>query len=73
MESVNITLKNPKAKRLLEELQELNLITINSISAGKKDLIKLLDSMRDRHSNPPGIGAISKEVEAVRKKRYAKK
>lgn len=73
METYNITLRNPKAKGLLKEMEELNLITMKKSTNSRKDLIKLLDEMRTRNSSTPTVEEISKEVKAVRKKRYGKK
>lgn len=73
MESVNITLRNPKAKRILKDLEDLDLITINGDVKSRKELISLLEEMRTRNPNPPSLKEITKEVETVRKKRYAKK
>lgn len=72
MESLTITLRNPKAKKLLKDLEDLNLITINSVQKSKEDFIALLDTMRTRNKKSPSLSEITKEVEAVRKKRYAK-
>lgn len=73
MESLTITLRNPKAKKLLKDLEDLNLITINSVQKSKDDFLALLDTMRTRNKKSPSLTEITKEVEAVRKKRYAKK
>jgi hypothetical protein len=73
MESLTITLRNPKAKKLLKDLEDLNLITINSVQKSKDDFLALLDTMRTRNKKSPSLAEITKEVEAVRKKRHAKK
>lgn len=54
-------------------MEELNLITMKKSTNSRKDLIKLLDEMRTRNSSTPTVEEISKEVKAVRKKRYGKK
>lgn len=71
METMKIEIVNPKAKRILEELADLNLISIK-----KEDSLKsfdaLLRKLRSKKS-PLSLDEITKEVEIVRAKRYAKK
>jgi hypothetical protein len=71
METLRIEIVNPKAKRILKELAELNLINIRD-----KDPIKSFDSLLNRlRTKGKGISLdeITKEVEIVRSKRYGKK
>ncbi len=70
MESLRIDIVNPKAKRLLNDLADLNLIRIQ-----KSNPIKSFDALLDklRGKEPISLDEITKEVEAVRTKRYAKK
>lgn len=71
METLRIDIINPKAKRILKELAELNLINIR-----EKDSIKSFDSLLNRlRTKGKGISLdeITKEVEIVRSKRYGKK
>ncbi len=71
METLRIDIVNPKAKRILKELAELNLINIRD-----KDPIKSFDSLLNRlRTKGKGISLdeITKEVEIVRSKRYGKK
>ena len=71
METIRIDILNPKAKSLLKDLADLDLIRI------KKDKIKsefkeLLDNLRANSDNAPSLDEITSEVESVRKARYEK-
>lgn len=71
METLRIDIVNPKAKRILKELAELNLINIRD-----KDPIKYFDSLLNRlrtKGKDISLDEITKEVEIVRSKRYGKK
>lgn len=69
METLTIDLLNPKAKALLKELADLKLIRIRE-EEGKGDLQELLDKLRSKSEEAPSLEEITKEVEAVRAKRY---
>lgn len=71
MKTYNIEILNPKAQKLLQGLADLQLIKITSNDA-KAELLKFLEAKRKKK---PEISyeEISKEVEIVRAKRYAKK
>lgn len=72
MEILRIEILNPKAKKLLQDLAALNLIRfkdkIDSITAFKD----LLARLRAQADDPPSLDEITREVEAVRQKRYGK-
>lgn len=68
---LRVEIKNPKAKRILEELADLNLITIQKHNSAKS-FATLLKKMRGR-KKPILLSEITKEVEAVRAKRYESK
>ena len=68
---INIEILNPKAQKLINDLADLQLIRINSNDA-KKDLLKFLENKR-KIKTDISSDEISKEVEIVRTKRYAKK
>lgn len=71
METLRIDIVNPKAKRIIKNLAELNLINIRD-----KDPIKsfevLLNKLRTKGKGI-SLAEITKEVESVRSKRYGKK
>ena len=71
METIKIDIVNPKAKKIIKDLADLNLITIRG-----KDPLKsfqtLLNNLRTK-SKEISLEEITKEVELVRSKRYAKK
>ena len=71
METLRIDIVNPKAKKIIKELADLNLISIRD-----KDPIKsfqgLLTKLRSK-KEVISLDEITKEVERVRAKRYGKK
>jgi hypothetical protein len=71
METIKIDIVNPKAKKIIKDLADLDLITIRG-----KDPLKsfqtLLNNLRTK-SKEISLEEITKEVELVRSKRYAKK
>jgi len=68
MESLRIDILNPKAKKLLKDLADLELIKIKSDPSAH--FSSLLEKLRSKNSNGITIDEITKEVEAVRKSRY---
>lgn len=71
METFRIDILNPKAKSLLKNLADLNLIKINKVKK-KSDFSVLLRKLRTRSENDIPLDEITKEVEEVRKSRYEK-
>lgn len=69
MEIIRIEILNPKAKKLLKSLVDLNLIAIQN---SKNEFSGLLEKLRSENSNKPTLEEITKEVEFVRNKRYGK-
>jgi len=71
METIKIDIVNPKAKKIIKDLADLDLINIRG-----KDPLKsfqtLLNNLRTK-SKEISLQEITKEVELVRSKRYAKK
>lgn len=71
MKTYQINLLNPKAARLLKDLADLKLISIKETN--KQDFIDIVTKLRKKaSSNVPSLEEITKEVEMVRTKRYAK-
>ena len=71
METLKIDIVNPKAKRIIKDLADLNLINI-----WDKDPIKSFDALLNRlrtKGKEISLNEITKEVELVRSKRYGKK
>jgi len=66
MEMLKIKILNPKARSILQNLDELNLIQINPFSS----LSYTLEELRRNEKNIPSLEEITQEVEAVRQKRY---
>jgi hypothetical protein len=59
---------NPKAKKLLENLEALNLISIKKDS--KKRFKEIVKQLRTKSTSTPSLEEITKEVESVRAKRH---
>jgi hypothetical protein len=69
MATINIELLNPKAKKLLQDLAELRLISITENTSNPFfETIKKIRSKKAKVS----IEELTKEVEIVRTKRYVK-
>jgi uncharacterized protein YydD (DUF2326 family) len=71
METMRIEIVNKKAKRIIMELADLNLINIRDKDQ-IKSFQKLLNKLRSNRETP-SLAEITEEVELVRAKRYAKK
>lgn len=71
METLRIEIVNKKARKILQELADLNLIHIQEQDP-TKSFQGLLKRLRSRKGTP-SLKEITKEVELVREKRYAKK
>jgi hypothetical protein len=73
METLRIEIINPKAKRLLKDLADLNLITINKSVNDTMEFKAVLSKLRSHAKTRPSLDEITREVEDVRAARYAKK
>ena len=71
MDSLRIELLHPKASQLLDDLEDLNLISIKREK--KTDFSRFLKKLRTKSKGKISDDIISKEVEFVRAKRYASK
>ncbi len=71
MEYLRIEIINPKAKSLIKNLADLNLIRIKKEKT-RYELKELLDSLRKHSDEAPPLDEIIKEVESVIKARYEK-
>ncbi len=71
METVWIDILNPKAKSLLNDLADLNLIRIKKEKV-KSEFKELLVRLRIDADNAPSLDEITTEIEDVRKTRYEK-
>lgn len=70
MESIQIDILNPKAKKLLQDLADMDLIRIKR--SRKSDFTALLTKIRSKPTESLNLEDITKEVEDVRKSRYEK-
>jgi hypothetical protein len=67
-----VDILNPKAIKLLQDLADLNLISMKQTS--EDSFLEVVSKLREKAlPNPPSFEAITKEVELVRAKRYAQK
>ena len=71
METIRVDILNPKAKTILKNLADLNLIRIKSTKM-KSELKDLLARLRISQDDIPSLEEITSEVELVRKSRYEK-
>ena len=71
METIRIDIINPKAKNLLKDLADLNLIKISK-EKKKPDFSILLKKLRTKSKDEISLEEITNEVEQVRKSRYDK-
>jgi hypothetical protein len=71
METLNIEILNPKAKKLLQELANLQLISIKT-KVSEPGFEQLLTRLRTTKATP-SLAEITQEVEAVRSKRHGHK
>jgi hypothetical protein len=71
MEALKIEILNPKALQFIKGMQELKLIKISDEPVST--LKAYLKKMRRNSASAPGLDEITKIVEEVRVKRYAKK
>ncbi len=70
METISINIKNPKARKLIIDLVDLDLIEINDPKQKIKDYLK---KIRSSVEYPPTLDEITKVVEEVRTERYNSK
>ncbi|GBD87366.1 hypothetical protein BMS3Abin03_01298 [bacterium BMS3Abin03] len=70
---LRIEILNPKAKKILQNLAELNLISIKESGTPKQSIKKVLSNLRKQADIAPSMDEISKEVNIVRRKRYGSK
>jgi len=68
--TLQVDILNPKATKLLNDLAELNLIAIRDSDNGFLKIVKKIRTKAQK--NPISLAEITKEVESVRAKRYAK-
>ncbi len=70
METLTVDILNPKAKKVLEGLEEMALITIKRPWAGLADLRRRLE---EQNVPPLTLEEITEEAEAVRAEMHATK
>lgn len=70
METLTIDVLNPKARNILNDLEELNLIKIN-FDRNTNEFQNLLTKLRSKSLDAPSDEEIMAEVKTVRKQRNA--
>jgi hypothetical protein len=70
MDTMRIDLLNPKAAKLIEDLADLKLIAIHKPT--ENDFSELVERLRSKAEFAPSLEEITREVELVRAKRYAR-
>jgi hypothetical protein len=73
MISLQVDILNPKARKLLNDLADQKLIAITELRTTESFLKTVNKIRRKGKRNPISEETITKEVEAVRASRYAKK
>ena len=73
METLQIEILNPKAKKLLKDLADMNLINIGKIKDTKPEFKALLTKLRSKVTTAPSLDEITAEVEQIRASHYAGK
>ncbi|RYZ61622.1 MAG: hypothetical protein EOO14_04550 [Chitinophagaceae bacterium] len=69
MQTYQVNILHPKAEKLLQDLADLELISIEQTS--EDGFLKAINGLRSKAAgNPPTLEDITKEVETVRAKRY---
>jgi len=72
MQTYQVNILNPKAGKLLQDLADMELISITlQEETGFEAVVKRL--RKKAETSPPTMEDITKEVEAVRAERYAKR
>jgi hypothetical protein len=70
--TLQVDILNPKATKLLKDLEDMKLIAIKKTE--EDGFLKMVKRLRTKAAkNPPSLEEITKAVESVRSKRYAKK
>lgn len=71
MSTLKVDIINPKAAKLLKDLEDMNLISIRKST--KSRFVEILEKLRRQSESAPSFEEITKEVEIVRSKRYGGK
>lgn len=71
METIRIDILNPKAKAILKDLANLDLIRIKN-DKSEHAFSEVLKKFRSKSDEAPSLEEITQEVEAVREARYEK-
>ncbi len=67
METLEIEILEPKAKKLLMDLMDLNLIRISKSNTSKETFLRAIKKGRKKEAQIPSLDEIQKEVKIVRK------
>ena len=70
METLKINIINPKALKLINDLADMDLISIEEND--KNAFANILERLRSQSDSAPSLDEITREVETVRAERYGK-
>ena len=70
METIKVDILNPKARKMLKDMADLDLIAIRKSSGS--EFAEVLKKLRSQSENVPDPEEIASEVETVRSARYNK-
>ncbi len=70
MNTLRVNILNPKAAKLLRNLADMELISIQDLSNDGFEIV--LKRLRSKAKSAPTLEEITKEVDLVRSKRYVK-
>jgi len=70
MNTLRVNILNPKAAKLLRNLADMELISIQDLS--NDGFESVLKRLRSKAKSAPNLEEITKEVDLVRSKRYGK-
>ena len=73
METMNITLLNPKAKPLLKQLEDLRIIKISKATTKQKSLVDTMNAIREKLAGKITLEEMNEEIAAVRQQRHNEK
>ncbi len=70
METIKVDILNPKARKLLNDLADLDLISIRK--SNNKEFSEIVRNLRSKATNELNENEIAQEVEAIRSERTSK-
>jgi hypothetical protein len=72
METLSIEILNPKVRKILQQLADLNLIAIKSIPSSQKRFADLIEKIRSIDPDGLSMDDITAETETIRNLRHGR-